>query len=108
MSENTDNKFSHIKIKPAEYDVVIHAGIRHFEEEASKEEVFKEEVSKKEDACIEPEAVPMSSSEPNKNGYHPTTLDDIHESKMPKMQIVVVSLAVAAILAFAIWYIFFA
>ena len=41
------------------------------------------------------------------DGYRATTLDDIDSSRMPRMQVAIIAVALACLAAFIIWYIAF-
>ena len=113
MADQTD--FKHITVNPAEPDdVVIHAG-------APKDDAQPSE-AKKGSAQLEPAAAPAdkpaqptvqasSSHKPSTpkatSSYHATTLEDIQGFKMSKTQIAVIIIALAAIVAFVVWYLVF-
>ncbi len=115
-----DHAYKHIKVAPAEEpDVIIHAGIRE-EAPSSAESAAKAAGQRPETEAPSPEAAaeepPSTVSSASADGvpgrsakgaYQPTTLDDIEGSKMPKTQVVVIIACVLAIIAFAIWYVFF-
>lgn len=109
MAGQTD--FKHITVNPAEDDdIVIQAGapsdatsrhsdapIRHSEQ---SEESLAPQKSPQNPAPQSPK--PASSKE-----YRATTLEDIQSFKMSRTQIVIIVLALAAIVAFVVWYMFF-
>ncbi|MCI8366510.1 MAG: hypothetical protein HFJ66_02780 [Eggerthellaceae bacterium] len=97
----SENSFSHIAVNSGDDDVVIHAGATELPEEP---EVFEEEQEEVVEA--EPEPVPVTAPKA-KDAYHETTLADIEGSKMSTTQRVVVVLAILAVIAIAVWMIFF-
>lgn len=126
MADQTE--FKHITVNPAEADdVVIHAGAPKSEDESlhagtqqensaqepsvSPQSVKPEESPADSPATSDASAMPTkpkaASSKQDADSYHPTTLEDIEGSKMPKTQIVVIVVAIVAIIAFAVWYMAF-
>lgn len=90
--------FKRIKVTPAdEQEVVIHAGAaRKTEAPAARQTHPVQE----RDRAVQADPAPQP-------GHQPTTLQDIEGSKMPKMQVAIIVIAVCAIIAFAAWYAFF-
>lgn len=122
-------KYQHIKVTPRhDDDIVIHAGIKPEEANIDHDRADQGSSDKKivvdEGASIEPSpSVSTSSvqkksvSSPSKkvhtpkqhqsSDYKPTSLEDIRSSKMPRAQIIVIVLALLALAAFIVWYVFF-
>ena len=117
------NDFKHITVNSAgDDDVVIYVGApvapSDADENGADIEVDVAEMTgdnESDRSSISSKAT--SKSEPDKSdkaniakgpagsSYHETTLEDIESSKMPKTQIVVVTLCVIAIVAFILWYV---
>ena len=126
MADQTE--FKHITVNPAEADdVVIHAGAPKSEDEslhAGTQQESSAQTSSVSPQSVQPEESHASSpavsdasaktakpkaasSKRDSDSYHPTTLEDIEGSKMPKTQIVVIVVAIVAIIAFVVWYMAF-
>lgn len=113
MSDQT--KFDHIKVTPADDDIVIVAGIRS-DEDASPAAATSPTSS--DERSVAPSGSPDGMNDDEgparakaadaadvRDAYHPTTLEDIESTKMPLVQKVIIILAVCGVAAFAIWYI---
>lgn len=109
-------KYEHISVSSArDEETVILAGKReggdigHSVDSASSQQETSPETRPAKTPDVEDLPVARESDSPKKSdaGYDPTTLDDIESSKMPRIQIAVIVIAVVAIVAFAIWYAFF-
>ena len=121
-------RFEHIRIgekdvsdMPSDDDeVVIRAGVRDAPKEDRPEADCRDDGHPKADErddlpareldehgdCSEGDRQDDHAQEAEQDGvYHPTTLEDIESSKMPRMQIAVISVALACLAAFIIWYI---
>lgn len=94
MADQTD--FKHITVNPAEPDdIVIHAG-------APQSDSQPPQAKKDAPEPASPSSKPAPSKAPS--DYHATTLEDIQGFKMSKTQIAVIIIALAAIVAFVVWY----
>lgn len=98
----TDGGFKHIKVAPAEQEVVIHAGVPQKTEPAQPADAVPVAEPEK---SAEPEPAHGRTATPR--AYQGTTLEDIQSSKMPNTQVAIIVVAVLAIIAFAVWYAFF-
>lgn len=106
MADQT--QFRHITVNAADDDVVIYAGAHESAGEASEARAHAA------DPLSEPAQPTVKASEAceelqprEADDYHETTLADIRASKMPAMQKAIIAIAVVAIAAFAVWYMFF-
>ena len=96
MADQTD--FKHITVNPAEPDdIVIHAGAPT---EGSQPPMAAQESTRPAPA----KSPSTSASAKAPSAYHATTLEDIQGFKMSKTQIAVIIVALAAIVAFVVWY----
>lgn len=105
MADQT--QFRHITVNAADDDVVIYAGAHASAQTAAEAAVDPAEA---EDGAepIRDMSEARADLQPEKaDDYHETTLADIQASKMPTMQKVILAIAVVAIAAFAVWYMFF-
>ncbi|WP_251212031.1 hypothetical protein [Adlercreutzia murintestinalis] len=102
MADRAD--FKHIRVTGADDDVVIVAGAQT--EEADRAEADRAPAASSDDLSASSEkrdAVCAPGPEASTGAYHPTTLEDIAESKMSVTQKVVIALAVAAVIVFFVW-----
>lgn len=112
MADQTD--FKHITVNPAETDdVVIHAGAPAAAQDAPSAARPASHPSQPESTTASPASADSpsdssSSARPaKKDAYRQTTLEDIQSFKMSKTQIAVIVVALAAIVAFVVWYLVF-
>lgn len=107
MADQT--QFRHITVNAADDDVVMYAGA-HTSDQGAR---GTEEDTSASVICVESVPVENMSDmrrnlQPEKaDDYHETTLADIQASKMPAMQKVIIAIAVVAVAAFIVWYVFF-
>lgn len=107
MADRTD--FKRIQVTRSDDDVVIVAGARDDAREggpiAADGAAARAEAPAPASApAPEPVAARAASAGSGEDAYRGTTLEDIEESKMPTAQKVVVALAIAAVIAFIVWY----
>lgn len=111
MAGQTD--FKHITVNPAEPDdIVIHAGAPRGDSqpsgEGSAEDVTAHTLDHPSSESLSDGAsTPPTSSSQASSAYRATTLEDIQGFKMSKTQIAVIIIALAAIVAFVVWYLVF-
>lgn len=102
--------FKHIRVSSGDDDVVIVAGaptegpLTALSAEEAAPEPAREEQST---AASREEKTPVHTAPARADGYQPTTLEDLQQSKMPLAQKVIVALAVLAVIAFVVWYVVF-
>lgn len=104
-----DGGFKHIKVTPAqEQEVVIHAGARTSHDEQRPSAAQEEPAASMRKRKETQEALSASRRAKMRDaGYEATTLEDIESSRMPKVQVAIIVVAVCAIIAFVVWYAFF-
>lgn len=106
--------FKHIKVgSDEETEVVIHAGAPTAvsggaspspavdASECTDASASGADVEPPDSSASHTQAAPAAST------HRGTTLEDIQTSKMPKTQLVVIVVALLAIIAFTVWYVFF-
>lgn len=98
-----DAGFKHIAVN-ADDDVVIRAGAPAQVPEPAPAADAADEPVEPSSAPAQPTATPAKASD---DGYRPTTLEDIEQSRMPLAQKIVIIAAVLAVAAFIAWYVFF-
>lgn len=107
MADQTD--FKHITVNPAEPDdIVIHAGAPKGDSQSSEAVIADmSPASSNDQPSNQPSAAKLSGSKAPSaatSAYRATTLEDIQGFKMSKTQIAVIIVALAAIVAFVVWY----
>lgn len=96
-----DAGFKHIAVN-ADDDVVIRAGAPVQASAPAADAAC--EPAEPSRASAQPAAAPVKAQD---DGYRPTTLEDIEQSRMPLAQRIVIVAAVLAVVAFIAWCIFF-
>lgn len=96
-----DAGFKHIAVN-ADDDVVIRAGAQAPEPAPVADAAC--EPAEPSSAPAHPTAAPAKAPD---DGYRPTTLEDIEQSRMPLAQKIVIAAALLAVAAFIAWYVFF-
>lgn len=107
MADQTD--FKHITVNPVEPDdVVIHAGVPQGDSQpAEADNAGMTPAASNDQPSNHPSAANPSGSKASSTAtpaYRATTLEDIQGFKMSKTQITVIIVALAAIVAFVVWY----
>lgn len=98
-----DAGFKHIAVN-ADDDVVIRAGASVQASVPAPAADAACEPAEPSRASAQPAAAPVKAQD---DGYRPTTLEDIEQSRMPLAQRIVIVAAVLAVVAFIAWCIFF-